>query len=611
MSDIIHLLPDAVANQIAAGEVVQRPASALKEMVENSIDAGANEVQVILKDAGKALIRIVDNGKGMSSADARMSFERHATSKIAEAKDLFALKSFGFRGEAMASIAAVAQVEMNTRQHDDELGTKIIIEGSKVIEHEPTSCPEGTSIAVKNLFFNVPARRNFLKSNNVELRHCIEEFQRIAIANPDIIMELFHNDKPVFQLKKGNLKQRIVAIFGGNFDEKIVPIEAETTRIKITGFIGKPEYARKTKGEQYFFVNGRFIKHHYLNHAVQNAFEELIPDGAFPTYFIFFEVDPADIDVNIHPTKTEINFLDAKLLYSFLRSAVKQAFGKFSIAPTLDFSTEQTINIPPPPQNTAIKPPSIKVDPGYSPFKNTESPSLGGFPKEKDHATWEKMFAPDSFPGVQQQLDITIPGIDAAADETQGEEVSSTTESPFLQVQSRFILTSVKSGLMVIDQRKAHQRVLFENFMENLENATPCCQKTLFPETWHLNAQDASLVKELEEQFLRLGFEMTSAGGNSFIINGVPADIPQDLILQTLENTLERYKNESPGTAARHTRLAKAMAKSMSISDKKALSQEEMQTLANSLFACAAPESDLDGGKALFILPVNKLAEMF
>jgi len=605
MSDIINLLPDAVANQIAAGEVVQRPASALKEMVENAIDAGADEIQIILKDAGKALIRVVDNGAGMSEADARMCFERHATSKISEAKDLFALRSFGFRGEALASIAAVAQVEMKTRQKSRELGTGIIIEGSKVISHEPVSCPEGTSIAVKNLFFNVPARRNFLKSNNVELRHCIDEFQRIAIANPGIVLELFHNDRPVFQLKKGNLKQRIVAIFGGNFDEKIVPVEAETARIKISGFIGKPQYAKKTKGEQYFFVNGRFIRHPYLNHAVQTAFEDLIPDCAFPTYFIFFDVDPADIDVNIHPTKTEINFLDAKLIYSFLRSAVKQAFGKFSIAPTIDFNTEQTINIPPPPRSANIPAPSVNIDPSYSPFSNNrdeEAPS---------HANWEKMFSPDSFPGVQQQIDISVPGLDATSQEDSGESHPKTSEQLFLQVQNRFILTGIKSGLMLIDQRKAHQRVLYENFMENLENATPGSQKTLFPETWHLNASDASLVNELNEQFLRLGFEISSAGANSFIVNGVPADLPQELILQTLENTLEQYKNQSSGSSSRHKRLAKAMAKSMSISNNKTLSQEEMQTLANSLFACAAPESDLDGGKTLIIWPFDKLAEMF
>lgn len=607
MSDIIHLLPDAVANQIAAGEVVQRPASALKELVENSIDSGADEIQVILKDSGKALIRIVDNGKGMSPSDARMSFERHATSKISEAKDLFALHSFGFRGEALASIAAVAQVEMKTKQKKEELGTKIVIEGSKNIKQEPVSCPAGTSIAVKNLFFNVPARRNFLKSNNVELRHCIEEFQRIAIANPQTILDLFHNDKPILQLKRGNLKQRIVAIFGGNYDEKIVPVEAQTTKIKITGFIGKPEFAKKTKGEQYFFVNGRFIRHPYLNHAVQSAFEELIPDGAFPSYFIFFDVDPADIDVNIHPTKTEVNFLDARLIYSFLRSAVKQAFGKFSISPTLDFSTEQSINIPPPSENTPIKTPTIKVDPNYSPFKNPDNIPQRG---EQDSANWEKMFSPDSFPGVQQQTDIKIPGIDASTDETDL-KTKEEAESQFLQIQNRYIITSIKSGLMIIDQRKGHQRILFESFMENLENATPGSQKTMFPETWHLNASDASLVKELDEQFLRLGFEITSAGGNSFIINGIPADLTQDLIIETLENTLEQYKNESPGTAARHTRLAKAMAKSMSISDKKTLNQEEMQTLANSLFACAAPENDLDGGKTLIIMPVNKLAELF
>ncbi len=604
MSDIIHLLPDAVANQIAAGEVVQRPASIIKEMMENSIDAGADEIEVILKDAGKALVRIVDNGKGMSEADARMSFERHATSKISEAGDLFALRSFGFRGEALASIAAVAQVEMNTRQHDNELGTKVLIEGSKIIGQSPVSCPEGTSIAVKNLFYNVPARRNFLKSNNVELRHCIEEFQHIALANPQIIMDLYHNDKPVLQLKKGNLKQRIVSLMGANFDEKIVPIEAETNKIKISGFIGKPEYAKKTRGEQFFFVNGRFIKHHYLNHAVQSAFEELIPDGSYPLYFIFFEVDPADIDVNIHPTKTEINFLDARLIYSFLRSAVKQAFGKFSITPSIDFNTEQSFNVQPLKPDHNIQPPTVKIDPGYSPFNTTNSDTDG------NRANWETMFSPGVFPGVQQELDVQLPGVEITA----GAEIESTEDkstNSFIQVQQKYIVTPVKSGLMVINQRKAHQRVLYENFIENLENATPGSQKTLFPETWHVNASDAALIKELYEEFMRLGFEITSAGGNSFIINGAPVDLPQEIILQTLENTLEQYKNLNPGSSSRHMRLAKAMAKSMSISDKKPLTPEEMHTLASSLFACSAPENDLDGGKTLTIIPSNKLDTMF
>ncbi|PID93838.1 MAG: DNA mismatch repair protein MutL [Bacteroidetes bacterium] len=607
MSNIIHLLPDAVANQIAAGEVVQRPSSALKEMLENSIDAASTSIQVILKDAGKGLLRVVDDGRGMSASDARMCFERHATSKISDAKDLFALTSFGFRGEALASIAAIAQVEMNTRQRDEDIGTKILIEGSKVITTEPTSCPQGTSIAVKNLFFNVPARRNFLKSNNVELRHCIEDFQRIAIAHPGIAMELYHNDKPIFQLKKGNLKQRIVSIFGANFDEKIVPIEAQTNSVTISGFIGKPQFARKTKGEQYFFVNNRFIKHHYLNHAVQSAFEELIPEGAFPSYFIFFEVNPSDIDVNIHPTKTEINFLDARLIYSFLRSAVKQAFGKFSIAPTLDFNMEQSLNIPPPRPNTPIPAPSIKVDPSYSPFKSDDAWSGE---KKADTAHWEKLFTQDSPSEGSTQ---TVPSPETSAPETAffPPEEESSFINPFLQLQQHYILTTVTSGLMIIDQRKAHQRVLFEIFQERLKGSEPGIQKSLFPETWHLNAQDASLVRELEKDFQQLGFELTPAGGNSFIINGIPADAPQDNILQMLENTLEQYKNESPGTSARHSRLAKAMAKSMSISDKKALTQEEMQSLTNALFACAAPENDLDRGKTLVILPVKKVTELF
>ena len=604
MPDIIHLLTDSVANQIAAGEVVQRPGSALKELMENAIDAGATEVEVILKEAGKSLLRIVDNGSGMSETDARMSFERHATSKISKANDLFEIRTFGFRGEALASIAAIAQVEMNTRTKGDDIGTKIIIEGSKVIEQTPTSCPKGTSIAVKNLFYNVPARRNFLKSNNVEFRHCIDEFQRVAIANPDIIFSMYHNDKPVLHLTKGNLKQRIVGVFGANYDERIVPIEASTSKIKISGYIGKPQFARKTKGEQYFFVNNRFIKHPYLNHAVQSAFEDLLPDGAFPTYFIFIDVDPADIDVNIHPTKTEINFIEARLIYSFLRSAVKQSFGKFSIVPSLDFTTEQTIDIPDLRKGEAIRPPSIKLNPDYSPFKKEMDAE-----RTDNRANWEKLFSPDVFAGVQQELDIPISYEEISSIDTN--EAQQNTNA-FLQIQNKYIFTGVKSGVMIIHQRKAHQRVLYENLLNHLESEAPGSQQSLFPETLHLNPGDAELIKDLHKELSILGYEIAHAGGNSFIISGAPSDLQQNLVIRTLETTLESYKNESfEKTKDRNKRLARAMAKSMSIGDKKTLSHEEMQTLANSLFACAAPESDLDGGKTLIILQAEKIAGMF
>ncbi|MCK9167740.1 MAG: DNA mismatch repair endonuclease MutL [Bacteroidales bacterium] len=607
MPDIIHLLPDSVANQIAAGEVIQRPGSALKELIENSMDAGADDIQIILKEAGRALIRVVDNGSGMSEADARMAFERHATSKIATAQDLFALRSFGFRGEALASIAAIAQVEVLSKMSGNDIGTKILIEGSKFIEQSPASCPEGTSIAVKNLFFNVPARRNFLKSNNVELRHCIEEFQRVALTNPTVAFTLYHNDKPVIQLKKGNLKQRIVNLFGGNFDEKIVPVNAETTRIKISGFIGKPQYAKRTKGEQFFFVNGRFIRHPYLNHAVQNAFEDLIPEGSFPSYFIYFEVDPADIDVNIHPTKTEINFLDARLIYSFLRSAVKQAFGKFSITPTLDFNAEQSFTVRPLRPGDSVIPPTVKIDPSYSPF-NTSAPDKD----QKNKTTgWEQLFSPDRFPGVQQELDVQIPLTDNKEEPiaVSGEENGSAT---FIQVYNRYIVTPVKSGMMMIDQRRAHQRILYESLIEIFSGSKPGSQQLLFPETLHLSAADTALVTELQNDLQLLGFDILNAGNNCFMVNGAPSDLPQEMVIQTLEKTLEEFKNESGKTTTqRQIKLARAMAKSMAIRDKKKLAPEEMQTLANSLFACSAPENDLDGGKTLQIITVQQLAEMF
>lgn len=391
MSDLIRLLPDSVANQIAAGEVIQRPASAVKELVENAVDSGATQIKIFIKDAGKTLIQIIDNGSGMSETDARMCFERHATSKIREANDLFAIRTLGFRGEALASIAAIAQVELKTRKQSEELGTCIIIEGSKVKSQDPVACQAGTSFCIKNLFFNVPARRHFLKSDTVEFRHILEEFQRVALVHPDIEFSLFNNDKPVFQLSKGNIRQRIVHVFGNIINEKLLPVESKTEMVSVSGYIGKPETARKTRGEQYFFANGRFIKHPYLHHAVEQAFEELIPDSAIPSYFLYIDVDPSTIDINIHPTKTEVNFQHGQLLYASIRTTVKHALGMFSLSPTLDFDSEPTFDFVAPKGYEPVAP-SITINPDYNPFKKQQSFLKANAGMNPNRDGWEKMY---------------------------------------------------------------------------------------------------------------------------------------------------------------------------------------------------------------------------
>jgi DNA mismatch repair protein MutL len=613
MPDFIRLLPDSVANQIAAGEVIQRPASAVKELLENAIDAGSTNIRLIIKDAGRTLIQVVDNGSGMSVTDARMSFERHATSKIREANDLFAIRTLGFRGEALASIAAVAQVELRTRKQGDEIGTCIMIEGSKVRSQEEVSCAIGTSIQVKNLFFNVPARRNFLKSDALEFRHILEEFQRVALVHCDIELSLFHNDKPVFQLSKVNLKQRVVHVFGNQINEKLLPVEMKTEQVMIYGFIGKPETARKTRGEQYFFANGRYIRHPYLHHAVEQAFEELIPDSAYPTYILFIEVDPSTIDVNIHPTKTEVNFQHGQLLYGSLRSAVKHALGMFSLTPTLNFDTEPSFDYTPP-KGYEPKPPGITIDPDFNPFNRAGKPSSKpGEGLKANRGQWEKIF--DVVAPVNSEVPVNgdhsifsdtekdqHPGLDP--------EIKEEIYSGFklIQVQNRFIAVNVKSGLLIVDQQKAHERILFERINSMLQSGTTAPQRSLFPHTLELSPMDSEILRDLSGDLIDLGFEINELGGGAFVINSVPSDLPVKEIEEFIDGLLEDVKkNRSDLGTERKAKLAGILAGNIAVKAGKSLKTEEMQTIIDELFSCKVPEIAPDGSRILRILTSSEI----
>ncbi|MCJ8211402.1 DNA mismatch repair endonuclease MutL [Mucilaginibacter sp. RS28] len=615
MLDIIQLLPDAVANQIAAGEVVQRPASAVKELVENAIDAGADKIQLILKDAGKSLIQVIDNGCGMSLTDARMCFERHATSKIRKADDLFAIRTMGFRGEAMASIAAIAQVEMKTRRHEDELGTCINIEGSEVLSQQPCAAPRGTSISVKNLFFNTPARRNFLKSNPVEMRHIIDEFQRVALAHPRIFFSLHHDGQEVYHLPATALKQRIVHLLGNNYNQRLVPVEEDTSIIKLSGFIGKPEFARKTRGEQFFFVNNRFIKDNYLNHAVLTAFEELLPDDSFPLYVLFIDIDPSKIDINVHPTKTEIKYQDEKAIYAIIRSAVKRSLGRYNITPSLDFDQENSIEhlITPKPIEQIV-PPTVSFNPNFNPFEADKKPernySQAAFRNERTAipSNWETLYE-ISKRDVQQQHSIELEQPKVTLDE---EQVSKTSERQLFQIHNKYILSQIKSGFMLINQQAAHERVLYERFLQQLQNHSGLSQQSLFPETVSLNSSDFELLRELLPDIRALGFDIREFGPNTVIVEGIPADINPNSEQALLESLLEGFKNNTAILKLdKRDTLARTLARNAATKAGTKLSLEEMNLLIDQLFACEMPNQALNGKPVISTFTLNELAERF
>ncbi len=613
---MIRLLPDSVANQIAAGEVIQRPASAVKELLENAVDSGATQIKLLVKDAGKTLIQVIDNGSGMSETDARMCFERHATSKIREANDLFSIRTLGFRGEALASIAAIAQVELRTRKINEEIGTCIIIEGSKVKSQEPVACPQGTTFIIKNLFYNVPARRYFLKSDNVEFRHILEEFQRVALVHADIEFSLFNNDKPVFQLTKGNIRQRIVQLFGNQMNEKLLPVESKTELVQVKGYTGKPETARKTRGEQYFFANGRFIRHPYLHHAVEQAFEELIPDSAIPSYFLYIDVDPTTIDINIHPTKTEVNFQHGQLLYATIRTSVKHALGMFSLSPTIDFDTEPSFDFVAP-KGYEPKAPSITVNPDYNPFKKPQNFLKSTAGMTPNRSGWEKMYegmerTPESAAGKGESIDNQIDyRQQEGAEQTLIPESKTYVAGKLFQVQNRFIVANVKSGLLIVDQQKAYERIIFESISSNAEGKAVASQRLLFPETIQLAAVDAEILNEIVKDMESLGFEISDMGSGTFVVNTVPSNLPANGIGDFIDGLLEDFKkNRSDSPDDQRIKLARMIAGKMAVQTSKTLKPEEMQQLIDQLFECTVPEIAPDGSKVMKIIQVTEIDKL-
>ncbi len=633
MLDIIHLLPDSIANQIAAGEVVQRPASVVKELLENSIDARANTIQLIVKDAGRTLIQVIDDGIGMSATDARMSFERHATSKIRTADDLFAIRTMGFRGEALASIAAVAQVEVRTRRLVDEVGTMIRIEGSEFRSQESVSCSKGTNFQVKNLFFNVPARRNFLKSNPVEMKHVLDEFQRVALAHPEINFTLYHNDVEVYNLPAGKLSRRIVDIFGKTYREQLATCEEETPFVNVDGYVGKPESAKKGRGEQFFFVNKRYIKHNYLHHAVLSAFEATIPEGSSPFYVLFLEIDPSHIDINIHPTKTEIKFDDERAVYAIIRSAVRRAIGVYNLTPTIDF--ESDINFGNITSTSRFNDVPTPINPGIADFEKARHGSGISMPSAKDDAfrdkinteNWRKLFEGlDSFkPNNQANLDfqpsdfqrdfqnekpLTL-GSKANDISDESRRLAEIKDISAIQIQNRFIAAQAKNGLMLIDQRAAYERILYEKYYNNLKNKNSFTQQLLFPKTLDLSASDFQLVMEIQEEIKALGFSFEEFGQNTIKIVGVPPEVQEENEKEIFEGLVQQFKtNQSDLHLDSIENVARSFSKKSSAKYIGELSKIEINLLIHQLFETAVPAYTPNGEPIMTILSLERLADL-
>jgi DNA mismatch repair protein MutL len=602
MSDIIQLLPDHVANQIAAGEVVQRPASVVKELLENAIDAGATNIKLLLKDAGKTLIQVIDDGKGMSTTDARMSFERHATSKIQKAEDLFNLSTKGFRGEALASIAAIAHVELKTKPVNEELGTSIKIEGSKIISQEFISTGEGTSLAVKNLFYNIPARRNFLKSDTVETRHIIDEFQRVALAHPDISFLLHHNNNEVYHLKAGNLRQRIVAVFGTKMNEKLVPIDEKTDIVTIQGFVAKPEFSKRKRGEQFFFVNDRFIKSSYLNHAVVNAFDGLLEQGAHPSYFLYLTVPANTIDINIHPTKTEIKFDNEKALYAMLRATVKHSLGQYNVAPVLDFNRDAGLDTPYHFKggSASRSVPKISVDPDFNPFKEEQQKEINfPFKREKETQSWESLYTSVNTTDAQQNESLF---------EHQQEEKTQKT----FQIQRKYVLSLIKSGVVLINQSLAHQRVLYEEFLESITIREANSQQLLFPVKISFSSSEIEMIYTIKTELENAGFSFDQFTKDSVTIKGIPVSVTESKITIILEALLNDINLEVPDASFSHFDvMAKSFAKTLSIKTGTLLSEKEQESLVNNLFSCKEPTISPFGKATFKTLTLNQIDNLF
>ncbi len=597
MSDIIHLLPDHVANQIAAGEVVQRPASVVKELLENAIDAQATHIKLLVKDAGKILIQVIDNGFGMSQTDARLAFERHATSKINTAEDLFNLHTKGFRGEALASIAAIAHVELKTKTTSQELGTQINVEGSKVVSQEIISHPTGTSIAVKNLFYNIPARRNFLKSSSIETLHIIDEFQRASLAHPNIAFSFYHNESNVYQLDIGNLRQRIISVFGKKTNEKLVPINEETELVSISGFIAKPEFAKKKRGEQFFFANNRFIKSNYLNHAISSAFEGLLGSGYHPTYFLYLTVPPNQIDINIHPTKTEVKFENEQSIYAIIKSTIKHSLGQYQVAPILDFEQNNSFNLPYDYKDKMVGLPKIEIDPNFNPFTDNFKPDL-------QTKNWESQYhTSDVFENKNTNQTLT---------ENLFESNPNGSNQVSLQIRNTYILGSIKSGLVMINQNLAHQRILYEDFLTKITLDESTSQALIFPLNINLNQHEIALIKTMISDFESVGFKFKFKPNNELVIIGIPVTVKESQIQPLLENLLDDLQNQTDGSNfSQVDGIAKSLAKNLAVKNGTSLSAMEQESILNNLFSCKEPNISPQGKATFITLSIDDIEKKF
>ena len=595
MSDVIRLLPDSVANQIAAGEVVHRPAAAVKELLENAVDAESTEIQLIIKDSGKTLIQVIDNGKGMSETDARLCFERHATSKIRDTQDLFSVRTMGFRGEALASIASIAQVELKTRQDHQELGTKLHIEGSEFKSQEACQCSKGTFVAVKNLFFNVPARRQFLKSDSIEFKHISEEFYRVALVHPHLKFTFYHNEKCLYNLEPESFKERIISLFGDVYKKRLVPIEQAVNHVKISGFICKPEFAMKTKGEQYFFVNNRFVKHPYLNHAVLQAFSELIAEKSYPSYFIRFELDPKNIDINIHPTKTEIKFLDEKLMYGVLLAAVKKSIGAYNLSPSLDFLINPEYQPDILPKDYTPKIPIVRVTPDYNPFEKTNFSEHRK--KQLNQQAYLESFELLQKPvesGVQKEIEHTIEDDNTCFD--------------CFQFLKKYFVVDTQSGLLLVCQQRAHERILFEQFQKQLTNRQAVSQQKLFPQSLDFSATNAEILNEILPNLKEMGWDIESLGHHSFVVNATPGEVKESEVQSVLESILENFKSGIMlNRNDKQTNLAISVASGMAIKSGVTLDKTEQKHLLTQLFACQIPHLSPKGKPVFSVLSEDEI----
>ena len=609
MPDIIQLLPDHIANQIAAGEVIQRPASAVKELMENAVDSGATEIQLILKDAGKELVQVIDNGCGMSETDARMCFERHATSKINKIEDLFHIRTMGFRGEALASVAAVSQVVLKTRKHEKDLGTLLEIENSEVKKQEPCSCLPGTNISMKNLFFSVPARRHFLKSNTAEMRHIVDEFMHVALAYPGITFSLNTNGQDLFHLRSGTVKQRILQLLGNNYQDRLVTVKENTEYLNVTGFVGKPETAKKTRGDQYFFVNNRFIKSGYLHHAIMNAFSDLIPSDSYPMYALYIELDPALIDINVHPTKQEIKFEDERLIYAFIQSSVKHALARFSISPTLDFNLDPKIEQLPAitqPFTEDQKKQAAATDIFKTFTQKYQAHAIGGSFK---HSYIDTEGRP------QNDLLPSMPDLPEKAAQQELSAIwnnENVLERPLQQIHGKYILQQIKSGFMLIDQQSAHERILYEEYKRASRQKPLPSQQSLFPEKLILSPADAVLLNEMLPELSTLGYDIQPAAGHTFVIHGIPGDMDTGNERKYIEQLLEQFKHFNPEFKIdKREMMIRALASQHAIKSGQNLSAAEMQNLIDRLFACEQPQVTAGGRNTFLTFRIDELDKLF